>query len=67
MSKLLATIITDVEVEFDEEKLKLSPYDRDKILNIFTELEFRNLAKRVLGEEIVISKSNNESKAKKQG
>ena len=65
MSKLLATIILDVEVEFDEEKLKLSPYDREKILNIFTELEFRNLAKRVLGEEIVISKSNNESIAKK--
>ena len=36
-----------------------------KFLNIFTELEFRNLAKRVLGEDIVISKSNNENNSKK--
>ncbi len=54
MSKSLATIITDVEVEFNEEDLVLSPYDDSKIEEVFTELEFRNLAKRVLGKQIVI-------------
>lgn len=54
MSKSLATIITDVEVEFNEEDLVLSPYDGDKIKEVFTELEFRNLSRRVLGEEIVV-------------
>jgi len=54
MSKSLAKIITDVEVEFNEEDLVLSPYDNSKIEEVFTELEFRNLAKRVLGKQIVI-------------
>ena len=54
MSKSLATIITDVEVDFNEEELVLSPADSEKIKEVFTVLEFRNLARRVLGEEIVI-------------
>lgn len=54
MSKSLATIVTDVDVEFNEEDLVLSPYDEAKIEEVFTELEFRNLAQRVLGKSIVI-------------
>lgn len=57
MSKSLARIITDVEVEFDPESLIVSPYDPDRIREVFTQLEFRNLSKRVLGEEIVVSKT----------
>ncbi len=55
MSKSLATIVTDVEVEFNEEDLVVSPYDVAKIEEVFTELEFRNLAQRVLGKEIVVN------------
>src|SRR5690554_7433990 len=58
MSKKLATIITDVDVLFDAEDLKICPPDEEKIREIFTELEFRNIAKRVLGEEIVITNSS---------
>jgi DNA polymerase-1 len=55
MSKSLATIITDVEgVVFDEEDLRVCEADNEKIKEVFTELEFRNLARRVLGEEIVV-------------
>lgn len=61
MSKKLATIITDVDVPFDAEDLKICPPDEDKIREIFTELEFRNIAKRVLGEEIVITNSTTPS------
>ncbi len=57
MSKSLATIVTDVEVEFNEEDLVMSPYDEQKIEEVFTELEFRNLAQRVLGKDIVINAS----------
>lgn len=57
MSKSLATIITDVEVDFNEEELVLSPADSEKIKEVFTVLEFRNLARRVLGEEIVIKQT----------
>lgn len=56
MSKSLATIITNVPVEFNEEDLKMCPADNDKIKKVFTELEFRGLARRVLGEEIVVTK-----------
>lgn len=53
-SKMLATIILDVPVEFEAEKLILEDPDSDKIKDIFTKLEFKNLAKRVIGEEIII-------------
>jgi DNA polymerase I len=55
MSKMLATIITDVDIEFDEEALVLSPIDAEKVKEVFTELEFRGLSKRILGEEIVVT------------
>jgi DNA polymerase-1 len=55
LSKRLATIITDIDVEFDEEDLVVCPYDPEKIKEVFTDLEFRNLARRVLGEEIVVA------------
>ena len=58
MSKKLATIIIDIDLEFDEKKLLLKDLDREKIKNIFTELEFRNLSKRVLGEDLVIEKKD---------
>lgn len=51
MSKQLATIITDVPVPFDENALQLEPPDSDLIREVFGELEFRALAKRVLDEE----------------
>ncbi|SFT81011.1 DNA polymerase I [Lishizhenia tianjinensis] len=57
MSKMLATIILDVDVEFDAEDLKVIEPNAEKIKELFTELEFRNLAKRVLGEEIVVTQT----------
>lgn len=55
MSKMLATIITDVDVPFDIKDLKLSEPDEEKIKDVFTKLEFRTMAKRILGEEITIT------------
>jgi len=54
MSKLLATIILDVPIEFDEAALLRTEPNPDKVREIFTQLEFKNMARRVLGEEIVI-------------
>ena len=59
LSKMLATIIVDVPVPFDPIDLKLDEPDHDAVLKIFTELEFRNLAKRVIGEEIVVTAAGN--------
>jgi len=58
VSKMLATIICDVDVEFNEDELIMCDVDPVKVLDIFTELEFRTLAKRVIGEEIVVSSAS---------
>lgn len=52
MSKKLATIITDVPVQFHEEDFKLKDWNRDALREIFIDLEFRAAAKRILGEEL---------------
>lgn len=54
LSKQLATIITDVDVEFNEDDLKMCDPDTEKVKEVFTKLEFRGLGRRVLGEEIEI-------------
>ncbi|MFI5154699.1 MAG: DNA polymerase I [Chitinophagales bacterium] len=53
MSKKLATIITNVPVTFHEEDFKLKDWNREALKQVFAELEFRTIAKRVLGEEIL--------------
>ena len=48
ISKFLATIRTDVPVELKMEELKLEEPDNAKLDEIFTDLEFKSFAKRVL-------------------
>ncbi|RTL47978.1 MAG: DNA polymerase I [Sphingobacteriales bacterium] len=52
ISKKLATIITNVPVSFHEENFRLKPFDKEKLIEVFTELEFKTLGKRVLGEDL---------------
>lgn len=52
LSKQLATIITDVPIEFDEKALELEEPDKEKLRELFAELEFRTLSERILGESI---------------
>ncbi len=51
LSKKLATIITDAPVEFDEKDLLVEEPDKEKLRTLFAELEFRTLARRVLGTD----------------
>lgn len=53
LSKKLATIITDVEVDFNFDDAKVGEYDKEKLRKMFTELEFRRMSERILGETIV--------------
>ncbi len=52
MSKHLARIVIDVPIDFDEKDLTKDPADEEQIKALFTELEFRTLAKRVLGAPV---------------
>jgi len=52
LSKQLATIITDVPVDFDEELFKVKEVNKSALKELFAELEFRTLSERMLGEAI---------------
>ena len=54
LSKKLATILLDAPVEFEPDKLIMEDPDKEKLRELFTELEFNNLSKKLLGEEIRI-------------
>jgi DNA polymerase-1 len=47
MSKMLATIITDAPIDFDEEDLIREEPDAESLKSIFEELEFRRLSERI--------------------
>jgi DNA polymerase-1 len=51
LSKKLATIITDVPCKFHEEDFRIKAYDTEVLKDMFTELEFKTLGKRILGDE----------------
>lgn len=51
LSKKLATIITDVPIEYEIDDMLYKEPIKEKLEPIFDELEFRGLKKRVFGEE----------------
>lgn len=61
LSRMLATIIIDAPIDFDERALRVDEPDQEKVVEIFTELEFKNLAKRVTGQEIVVTAAVDEN------
>jgi DNA polymerase-1 len=50
MSKKLATIITNVPVQFHEEDYRLKGWNNNELVEVFTELEFKSLGRRILGD-----------------
>lgn len=53
MSKRLATIIRDVPIDFDLEKLEFGNYDKSKLIEVFNELDFNSLISRLDSDEEV--------------
>ena len=51
-SKRLATIILDCPIELEEEKLAIKEPNKAALKEIFSELEFRAIAQKVLNEDI---------------
>ncbi len=51
LSKELATIHCDVPITFTDEDLHYDGPDKEKLSALFDELEFRNMKKRIIGEE----------------
>ena len=66
LSKKLATIITNVPVEFHEEDFRLKEWDKEKLKQVFAELEFKTLGKRLLGDEFSVATSGGNDFIKKE-
>jgi DNA polymerase-1 len=47
MSKTLATIIVDMDLEIDLKECEVKDYDKDKVVELLRELEFRSLLSRL--------------------
>lgn len=59
LSKRLATILLDAPVEINEADLEVKKFDAEKVQTLFEELEFRNLAKRLLGQTTTTESEDN--------
>ena len=51
LSKKLATIVTNAPCTFHEEDFRIKAYNNDALKDIFNDLEFKTLGRRILGEE----------------
>ena len=60
MSQTLARIIKDIPVEFDLEEFKVTEPDKERLLELYDELEFRNFKKKFKEDEQAEIKENEE-------
>lgn len=58
LSKKLATIIIDAPIDFDPKSLTKDPMNKEVLEEVFAEMEFRTLSKRILGEELSVTSNN---------
>ncbi len=65
MSYELATIHRDVHFDIDEKKLTFGNFDREKAIELFTELEFRSLIPRLMQMEGANKKIAQEAREKR--
>jgi DNA polymerase I len=63
LSKQLATIDLKVPIQFDAETYKIDPINREKLSEIFKELEFRGLATTILGAAEPVTSSQKAAKS----
>lgn len=66
LSKKLATIMLNAPVEFHVEDFKLKEWDKEKLKQVFAELEFRTLGKRLLGEDFSVASTSSRSVVEKE-
>ena len=62
MSKKLATIITNVPVQFHEDDFRLKEKNSSALAEIFNVLEFKTLGKRILGDAFSVTSGGGEEK-----
>ncbi len=58
MSKRLATIDINSPIQFDATRYNLDPMNKEKLKEIFLELEFRTLAQQIVGNDVISTPQN---------
>ena len=56
LSKRLATVVSDVAIDLDENALVMETPNREVLSPIFAELEFRTIGKRLFGDEFSVNR-----------
>jgi DNA polymerase I len=51
LSKKLAAIELNVPIQFHEENYRLSDYNKEELIEVFKDLEFKSIAKEILGSD----------------
>ncbi len=68
LSKKLATIDINVpDIQFDAKAVHLDPFNKERLRELFEELEFRTLAKSILGSEGGLPQAKKAASPKKKG
>ncbi|MBI2334498.1 hypothetical protein HYU96_01735 [Candidatus Daviesbacteria bacterium] len=60
LSKKLATLDFKAPIKLDLKKCVLSDYDKNKVIKLFEELEFKSLINRISGEKTVVNHTMND-------
>jgi DNA polymerase-1 len=55
ISKKLATIVLDVPIDVTDEQLHIDQPNKERLAEIFTELEFRTIGRKVLGTDFSVN------------
>ena len=63
ISKKLATILLDVPIDVTDEELHIDAPDKERLTELFAELEFRTLGKRILGGDYNVNAESPKPKA----
>ncbi len=66
-SRFLATIKTDVPIEFDEKKLEVEPVNEKALQKLFEELEFRSMLTRILNKKNDNTEESKKANSKQSG
>lgn len=56
ISKKLATIVLDVPIDVTDEALCMESPDKERLAELFTELEFRTLGRKLIGDDFSVNR-----------
>lgn len=66
LSQKLVTIVTDAPVDLNEETLSIKELQKEKLIDLFNELEFKSFEKKLFSQKVDIAKESENEKNKEK-